>query len=361
MRRTVLAFAALLGLALSALAAGRPETVVVLPFVNLSGVAGANALVTPAVAAGLVARGYRVVEGELVEEFLEAGRIRYLDSLSAPTVEKLLARFDASAMLLGVLFRAEGGDNPSVALLLRLIRADLSSPWERFGALSADETQGMFGLGRLPSLDAIVDRLARRMEASLPEPGAAASPAAARAKPLGRAAPRTYRSAALPPGKVQRVVVLPFANGSTEPGAARLAATLAAFRLRASGHFEVVEPADLRAAILAMGVRTATNPDPAELKKLAEKLGTSLFLTGTVFVLRDSSPGVESQVELDLSLVDVGRGRVVWSSHHARRGKEYQGLLELGAIPNAATLTDQVLAEMVIALDRAKPKGREVS
>jgi TolB-like protein len=359
MKRALFTLGAVFAAAAPLLGAGKAEGVVVLPFVNLSGVAGAPAVVSTIVAKGLEARGYRVVDGDSVERFLQSARVRYLDSLAAPVRERLLSEFNAEAVLFAALYQFEGGLNPSAALLLRLVRSDGNTAWERFGALSADETQGMFGIGRLPSVEAVVDRLVRGMEASLPRPGAVASPAAARLKPLGRSGPRTYRSAVLSEGKTQRVIVLPFESGSADPGAGRLTSSLAAFRLRASGKFDVVEPAELRAAILDAGVRSATNPDPGELTKLAGKLGTGLFLTGTVFVYQDSIAGVQAEFEIDLQLVDVRLDRIVWSSHHQRRGKDYEGLLELGTIANAATLADQVLAEMVTALEHAKPKGRE--
>ena len=172
MRQTLLALADLVFLAATALAVSRPETVVFLPLVDLSGVPGAAALVAPPIAAGLSARGYRVVEGEGVERFLEARRVRYLDSLPTSTLEALLAQCDATLALSVAIFRFREGLNPSVAVLLRLVRSDGSSAWERFGALSADETQGVFGLGRLESPAAVVDELVERLVASLPKPGA---------------------------------------------------------------------------------------------------------------------------------------------------------------------------------------------
>lgn len=350
-----------LELATPALSGSAPEAVVVLPFVNLSGAADAPAIIEPVVSRGLVAKGYRIVEGEPVERLLRDSRVRYLDSVTASVRQKLLTELGAGSILFGVIFQAAGGDNPSTALLLRLVRADGVTAWERFGALSADETQEVFGLGRVASAEALVEVLVGRMERSLPRPGAVASAASSRAKPLGRSSPRTYRSAAMPAGKTQRIVVLPFANRSPDVGAGRLASTLAAFRLRSAGMFDVVEPAELRAAILAAGVHSVTDPDPEELKRLSERLGTGLFLTGTVFVYQPAAAGVEAEVELDLTFSDVRSGRVVGSVHHQRKAHDYSGLLELGAIRNAATLSDQVLGEMVTALKDATPKGRQTS
>ncbi len=361
MKRALAALAIVLAAEAFAFAEGRAETVVVLPFLDLSGVPDGAAMVARRVEEGFVSRGYRVVDGEPVERLLQASRVRYVDSLTPGFRERMLGDLNAGSALFGVLFQLRPGDDPSAALLLRLVRADGTTAWERFGALSASETQGMFGMGRVTSLELLVETMVSRLQRSLPRPGAVASAASpARAKPVGRATPRTYRAAALPEGPTHRVVVLPFANNSVDLAAGRLASILAAFRLRALG-FEVVEPADLRAALLAAGVHSVTNPDPEELKKLSAQLGTGLFLSGTVFGYQQAAPGVDAEVEVDLTLIDVRTGRIVGSVHHQREGRDYSGLLELGAIANGSTLMDQVLAEMIGALQHAKPKGREVS
>ena len=41
---------------------------------------------------------------------------------------------------------------------------------------------------------------------------------------------------------------------------------------------------------------------------------------------------------------------MLWSALHARNGREYERLLQRGAITNRVSLADQVLAEMVEAL-----------
>lgn len=342
---------------------GSAEAVVMLPLENLSGAPEAPDRIAEVVARALESRGYRALDGEAVEDFLETRRIRRLDSLPASAREELLSLAGASSLLSGTIFNYREGPDAGISVLLRLVRADGRVAWERFASLESAETAGLFGAGRLYSSDEILARLARDLERSLPRPGEIARPAAWRGKPLGRARPRTYRSAALPTGRKNRVIVLPFLNLSRDLLAPKLVGTLAAYRLRASEEFEVVEAAEVRQAVVATAAHSITAPEPEDLRKLSERLGTHLFLTGTIYSSLDASNSGSGspQLELDLNLVDAAAGRVVWSGHHARKGTDYEGILELGGILSLPALTDQVVSEMIRAVEGAQPPGSQTT
>ena len=336
---------------------GSRQSVVMLPLENLSGAPEAPDRIAFVVAGALEARGYRALDGEAVEEFLETRRIRRLDSLPAAARTELLSLAGASSLLSGTIFTYREGPNAAVAVMLRLIRPDGRMAWERFSALEAKETGGFLGLGGLHSTDEILRRLSKEFERSLPAPGEVARAAAERGKPLGRARPRTFRSDVLAPGQTHRVVVLPFQNLSRDLLAPKLVGAIVSSRLRASEEFEVVDPADVRAAVVASGTHSITAPDPAELRKLGERLGTQLFLTGTIYSSRDAFATGQGtpEFELDVNLIDAAAGRVVWSGHHARKGTDYEGLLELGGIVGLPALTDQVVVEMIQSVEDARP------
>jgi hypothetical protein len=93
---------------------------------------------------------------------------------------------------------------------------------------------------------------------------------------------------------------------------------------------------------------------------LGRRLGTSLFLRGTVFRWRREASGGGAAsapaVELSLMLIDASGGRILWASHHERRGDQYQRLLGLGSVTNVVALADRVVAEMVASLRSVKPE-----
>jgi peptidoglycan-synthase activator LpoB len=351
-------------LSLFALAAARPaaavETVVLMPFQNLSGAAKAPEAVSDALVGKIERRGYRVVRGEPVEEFLASERVRYLDSLPGPSREGLLHRFEASAVIFGTIFSFAESDNPVVALSARMLAADGKVIWSAVAGMSADDTKKVFGFGRAGSLDALAEKAISALARDFPAPGKTESLASARPKPIDLSSTRTFRSAAMSSGQ-NLVCVLPLVNQSRDRLASLVVGELLAQRLAASEGFRVVEASDFRKAMVSTGVYGMRTGDPEELKKLGAKVGTNLFLKGTIYVYKDVLPGsgaTTPELELQLTLVDVAAGKILWTASLARKGSDYSGLLELGAISNAVALADQVVAEMIRAGESARPTGR---
>jgi hypothetical protein len=355
-----LAAAGFFALSCVPLGAAAPETVVVLPFTNLSGVERAPADIAASFARRIGSKGYRSVPAEEVEAFLAAERVRYLDSLSGRVREKLLSRFGASAVVLGTVYTFAEGDNAIVAVSARMLQPGGGTGWAAVAGLSSEDTEGAFGLSRTSSTAVLSEKALDRLLRKFPAPGRTAKLASARARPLGLSGPATFRSAALETARRNRICLLPLENRSPARLASRTVAELLSQRLSASGTFEVVEPADFREAMVATGVRGIRRGDPAEMAKLSQALNTHLFLRGTIYVFRDASPrnaSIMPELDLDLALVDAAEGKIVWTSRLARTGKDYEGFLELGAITNIVTLTDQAAAEMVRAAEKARPKG----
>ena len=61
-------------------------------------------------------------------------------------------------------------------------------------------------------------------------------------------------------------------------------------------------------------------------------------------------------VDVEVALVDAAAGRVVWTAENARKGRDYKGLFQLGALRSVVALSDQVFGEMVSAEGKASPK-----
>lgn len=337
------------------------SAVVLMPFENLSGAPAAPAEVAAAVAKRIEGLGYSVVHGEVLEAYLAAERIRYLDSLASAARQKLLQKFDASGVVVGTIYSFAEGDNPIVGISARMLRADGGAAWAGVVGMSAEDTQGLLGLGRVPNLAPLADEAVSTLLRKFPRPGETVKLAGARGKPLGEPSTRTYRSAALPPGKTHVICILPFENRSRERVAPRVVGEILAQRMAASDELRPVEAADFRAAMVAAKLRGLGRGDPEELRKLSGALGTSLFLTGTIDRYGDASPrnaSITPEIDLHLTLTDASRGRVVWTASLARKGTDYMGLLELGSISSVVTLADQVAAEVVSAFEHTEGRGR---
>lgn len=351
-----LALGGLLALAPGPLRAAE-ATVVLLPFENLSGVSEARDHMAALVGAALAARGYAVVAGEPVERFLEKDRVRHLDSLTPESRTRLFAEFGASAFVSGALYGYAEGRNPIVELQLRMLREGGGLVFANAVGLTANETEGLLGLGRAGTLDDLANEAVKRLLRDAPRPGAVAE-RRPKGKPLRLSAPETYRAASLEKGRVFRVCLLPLENYTPAREAGKVVGDLLWRNLSSSPSFQVVEPAEFRAAMVSERVRSFRGMDPETLAKLGARLGTTLFLRGSVYAYREASPQgsrIVPEVALELSLVDVADGRILWTSQQARTGEQYAGLLQRGAIANAIALADRALGEMVAAFDATSP------
>ena len=344
---------------LVALLAAPAANVALLPLENLSGDERAGADVAAVLARALTARGYTVAQGEPVEAALAVERVRYLDSLPGPVRAKLAGQLGAGALLTGAVYTYAEGPSPMLAFSGRLVAEDGTVRWGGVFGIGANETEGMFGTGRAATLDALLRELAERVERSLPAPDGGAAPPRGPGKPRHLRKPRTVSAAALGTVETRRVAVLPLERFANDVRAAGILSHLLAIRLRDAG-FEPVEAGDLRDAIRAEGVRSFRALDSAVLIKVGERVGTRLFLGGSVYAWRDAArhASVPPEVSLELSLVDVAAGRVLWTGQHARTGADYAFLLQRGGVTSAVALADRAIAELLDNLRAGRPAAR---
>lgn len=327
-------------------------TIAVLPLSNPGGADEAATVVETELATALGTRGWTPAPAGTTEAFLEEKRIRYLDSLSREHAAELTKRTAADAILLTSIVASRETANPMAAVSVRLLDAGGEAFWSELVTLTASETEGVLGLGRRDDPSSLARQVASRIASRLPRPGEAKR---TRLEAGGFVrGPVTYRSAAHPRGTRRRVCVLPFP--SPVPEATRVVAEILAVRLEATGEFDVVEPSEFRSAMRAAGFRSVPAMTSADLQKLSGHLGTTLFLRGNIHTWRDGT-GMRSEIQLDMTLADVATGEIVWAVTHQRRGSDYAGLFQRGAVDSVVGLADRALSETIAEQHRARPQG----
>jgi len=365
MRRIAAALLASAVLGSGALCAGEaPPTaraagsrLALLPPENLSGATEAPEEVTALLAELAARNGWTVVAGEEVDRALHAARIWRLDSFSEPALAALGDELAAGALLLSTVHTWADGQNPLFAVSAKVVTIDGATIWSRLLALAGRDTAGALSLHRAQGIAEVARRAVERADKDFPAPGAVANPSESDSGRWFLPRPYTFRAASLGASDTTRLCILPFTNVSGERAASRVVTDLLARRLEESGRFALVEPADLRAALLAERVPAIRNLDPPRLRAVGARLDTTYFLRGTVWRWREASSRTDSvspEVELQLELVDVASQRVLWTAHHRRRGDDYEGLFLRGAVSDVVTLADRMLSEMLRAEGRAR-------
>lgn len=332
------------------------NTVVLLPVDNVSGDDRAPAEIVRLMTSSIEKSGWRVVSGDAVEPQLEQQHVRYLDSVDAPVCATLLQAAGGDALVTTSVYTWRDGDNPTVALSARMIRADGTLAWAEVIGLSADDTEELLGLGRDATPQTLAARVVSKLMRHFPNASQESALTTHASQPLFLRRPSTFFSGELDPKTPHRVCILPFDNRGTTPEATRVVGDLFAMRLAAANGFDVIEPATLRAAALKANIASFRSIASEHLKKLAAIVGTPLFLRGTIFSYRDAGPRAAAglpAIEIEMELVDVSTDRVIWTAMHTRKGSDYVGFLMRGMVSNAVALTDRMVGEFVVAEQRA--------
>jgi len=322
-------------------AAAARQRLAVLPFQALVRGQSARAVVMPVVAAALAAKGYDVVAGERVEQVLQAERIRYLDSLLPDQLGSMLALLGADAAVLGTVVEYVPGPDAAIALHIRVVSRE-GVLWSELVALRASESAGALGDGKARNGEELVRIACKRALESLPRDGKLAR--VNRPYRPGHT-PRVYRARELFSRSSRRICILPIENLTSDPRATRVIATALQDVLDRTPSVEVVQPAELRAALVTTGVRNLTDLTPDAAKALSGAMGTTLFLRGTILRYMESTP----ELELYLSLTDLASGRVLWSGLSRREGADYQTWTRSKGERNHAMLAERVVAELIQA------------
>lgn len=347
----------LLGLSLKATAG---PVAVMLPLGNAGGALEASAELESLVVEQLSRRGWTVAPADETERALEELRLRYLDSLTRDSLDALCERFDASVVVTGSILAYRENGNRVVAVAARMIARDGAILWADLLSSSAAEAESAFGFGRNASSQQLLHDTIESLIRRAPEPSSANRPNARRLRLAHDGAmfasnPQTYRSSSHPKGTTLRVCVLPFASKFPEAG--RVMLEILTVRLEATGEFDVVEPAEFREGMRLAGLRSVSTMTSSELARLGAELGTPLFLRGNVHAWREGTGG-RSEVQLDMTLVDVSAGTILWAVTHQRRGSDYAGILGRGTVENVVALADLVVSETLESQHRTRPRDR---
>jgi polysaccharide biosynthesis protein PelC len=161
----------------------------------------------------------------------------------------------------------------------------------------------------------------------------------------------------------ERVGIVPFTGLSQDRAAGYRVSDVFFSKLLRRGFAEVVEPGQFSAAMskARAGVAPETPWSAADLAKLGQEAGVQGVFMGTVReydmtrTARDAFP----LLSLEVRLVDVASGQIVWSASDTRRGGPgfpiwtwFSGLFGGGEIHTMGELTTEMCRELLGTLPR---------
>jgi hypothetical protein len=302
-------------------------------------------------------RGAAFAPGERLEAVMRARRIRYTDSLGKQDAAAVAEATGARFLITGALLGHASGPDPHAALAVRVL--DLESGdrvQSAMVSLRGEDFRGAFGLGAIEDVLELEREVVTRVVDDFDASGRPVAPTVDR-RSLRRARPSDplgfHVDESFDPAFVERLVVMPLANGTRQVSAGVYFAEILSHELFRSGGAQVVELSELRNALNRARVRSLDTMDGEVLRRIGRDLGTRYFVLGRLETFTESTiVGTDRfpAVEASIRILDVETGRIAAAASVERRGDDYRTILGLGVVRDLLQLADRTAHELVALL-----------
>ncbi len=134
------------------------KTIVVLPFVNLSGKALPLDFTRALYDYLVKEERFELIPQDVLEQFLIERRIRQISLMNRATVRELGGRLDVDALIMGSINLLAGGNNPKVDVSAQLVETlGASIIWANSISYSGNDFAKLLGIGKIKSLTKLVE------------------------------------------------------------------------------------------------------------------------------------------------------------------------------------------------------------
>jgi hypothetical protein len=299
-------------------------------------------------------KGMNILGEDAVERFMERHRVRYAGGITGDLGKAFREETGTGAVLLLSFDLYDETDPPKIALTARLVSTGEGTGilWMDGVAMAGNDSPGILGLGRIrnpgtlwkKARERLVDSLAGFLAGKhLPDGrGGGSKTSGIRVVPGGKYRPKTYHKGTpeRATGKETcRIAVLPFYNESTRRNAGEIMALHLIHRLSEPGNFDVIEPGEVRKALLMSRTIMESGLSLAQGEVLRTLLDADLVLTGDVVSYSDySGPYGNPEVNFSMRVFDMRSKRVTWTSISHNRGDDGVFFFDMGKVNTAHAL-----------------------
>jgi hypothetical protein len=298
----------------------------------------------------IAAAGFEVVDPDAVDAAMRRGRLRDAALLERFEAAGLAAALGADRLLIGAIERCQEGPAPAVSLAGRLVDPrGLRVAAMAYTVVDDRALLRPLGIGGPVTAAQAADEAARRFAAGL----AGGRDGDGDRGRLRRTSILAPDPAILPSGRlaaaptVRRLVVLPFRNRTSRPGAGQAAADAAAWNLWRGTDVELVDAGDAARRLLRRGWRTGLPVGREEVLALGRETGVDAVLMGEVDRWEEGPPGAGGAPEVAFSvrLLQASTGAILWAAQHERRGDQTRVVYEAGNVRLPEALVARALHE----------------
>jgi hypothetical protein len=311
--------------------------VAVLLFSNYTGTSIAVDAVMPRVYDELDARRADYRTHDELRPVLRAHRIRAASGIGPEDARTLREETGAGLLLLGTLDILEPDGILEAGVSARIVEIEgMRVIAAESAAATGEDFAGLFGVGRVVSVDELAARVVRELFEGLD---------------------RSFARTAAPDSGAPRVAIVPLDDKSDRGHAGDAFSSILASELLRGG-FDVVEPGIVHGLGLESGSMRWGEVDHPTLERFAEVLDADFVVTGEVAEFQPARGEVEHaapSLALGARLVDARARRLVLSWDDARGGRDGEHVLGLGRVWSLGRLARDAAARFVSRIARETP------
>jgi TolB-like protein len=339
---------------------GEPlSRIAIFPIDNRSGDTVALKPLLDSIELALARRGFEVVSGDAVEEFLARHRIRYTGGVDPKAAQAAREELKVGGILVTTIERYVPGPPPRVGLTMRLVAArdDPALVWIDGVGRTGDESLGLLGLGRITSVKKLEAEVLSRLTRSLAATVRGNGPRATTCERQRVFFPRVrYRAARLSEERSPRIAVLPFLNRAREPSAGELVSLGVVRGLSSVDRFRVLEPGVVRDLALRYRLILEGGVTVQQARTMLGALEVDVVVTGEVFDYVDGGSAGATRIRFTVTAMDGRTGKVVWQSNSDNSGDDARTLFDFGEVVAAQELRCLMIRSVVDGMSR-QPRG----
>ena len=330
-------------------------SIAVLPFENLSGTMAPLKDIRGLFIHQLGARGFHVLEEDVLEKFMARNRIRYTGGINKPLAQAFKNDTGTGGVLITSLELYSGVNPPKIALTSRLVSTG-DNPvilWVDGVGLAGDDSPGILGLGLIEDPKVLLEKAVGRLTGSLGKYFDRKSERDIVKGMKGKFRPKiSYRSDVFDPTQKYTVAIAPFLNFSGRKNAGEILELEFIRNLKTFEQLDVVEPGMVRQELLTMRMIIPEGISLANADALFATLNVDLIVAANVNEYQDYEGEFgKPKVDFFVQLIERKSRSVVWSSVSHNEGDDGVFFFDVGRVNTAHAVASQMtrwIGEMMI-------------
>jgi TolB-like protein len=333
-----------------------PILIAVLPVFNLSGKPAPLKDIRQSLINSFKRQGLNILDEKNLERFIVRHRVRYIGGINEALAWAFREETGVQAVLITSVELYSDISPPKLALTARLVSTgnDPEILWMAGLGSAGDDSPGFLELSLIENSETLVEKAMQHLSTSLTGYLSGEKGWVDNQRTKQKFRPKVlFRSPVLGPGMKYTVAVIPFFNFSGSKYAGEVMALHFVRQLGALKNIAVIEPGEVRQALLEMRITMNDGISLADADDVFKRLDADLILTGKVLDYQDyQGPTGKPRVNFSASLIERRSREVVWSCKSYNEGDEGVWFFDLGKIYTAHSLSTEMVQRAVETIFR---------